>query len=891
MNDFTSFDTAVNSFYLAFYGRPADPAGMAYWSAQLAANNGELATITAAFATSEEAQVRFGTDSVGGRIAEIYQQLFNRTPEAAGLAYWTGVVEQGHASMADVAMAILKGAQGTDASLSVLRQQAADAFTASVDAGATEYTGYAAIDAARILLRAVTADTTAADVKLLVQAAVSFSDTASKTPEVVGAIATGSTLLGLFDTVRGKGDPVALARMLADTAKAAAGNPATLESLLRGGGVDQVLKVMPANASLQDVVNALAVGGLAAAIDVVYPSEPVTRPTPLPVPVADIKIEFLAVTQGEGDIKFDNVTRLEQPLVAFKYSGRELAAGERFEFSLDNVSWSSANIELIKESYANIVSISGIDLSNGQSLTGQPAALPALRGLDANADLATTVYLQVVNASGQAIAASKQEVVWDHYAAAPGLSARGNAASAYFDLDQVHVRSIQMVSRSGIEAGATIEYLQPAPAGSSSADEGKWSTTQPIFAEGENTIRMRQIDVSGNVSEMTEYTFTIDSVIPDTPTIALAEDTGVSAIDGITSNGKLIISGLEKSDATGWQYSIDQGKTWTFGGVNGDSDTAEFDLRDLNTDSARLLVSQVDAAGNTSVARVLNFTLEEAPAAAPSFQLTPTEAGLEILSNVAGKAQLYKTQDAYFPLTTNGVGKNVVAGTVTVEAQNAVKYGVFKFLPTDGELLADAAGATYAFGTDGGDLSHLSGQYVWGFGGNDTITGTSGNDMLFGGDGDDTITAGAGADYIVGGKGGDVIDLGSDGAADTVVIHAGDTLAGVYHGGSLQGIDIIVGAEKGDMFQLDPDVFAAGQVTRQSTYLDSDTQGKYAIVRGTVLDGAFTQDNMGGRSYIVQWNDGEAANSILLKDYGAAVPVLDIDFGTGLIILVGFEQL
>ncbi|RNF29083.1 hypothetical protein NM04_19785, partial [Massilia aurea] len=84
---------------------------------------------------------------------EIYQQLFNRAPEATGLAYWTKVVEQGHASVADVAVAILHGALGSDATLSQLRQQAVDAFTAAVEADGTEYSGYASIEAARILVR------------------------------------------------------------------------------------------------------------------------------------------------------------------------------------------------------------------------------------------------------------------------------------------------------------------------------------------------------------------------------------------------------------------------------------------------------------------------------------------------------------------------------------------------------------------------------------------------------------------------------------------------------------------------------------------------------------------------------------------------------------------
>jgi len=128
MSMLTQHESTVNSFYLAFFGRPADPAGMTFWAQHLDINGGNLAFITDAFANSEEARVRFGTDSAAERIAEIYQQLFNRATDAVGLAYWTDVLEQGHASMADVAVAIMNGAQGSDARLSALRQGAADAL-------------------------------------------------------------------------------------------------------------------------------------------------------------------------------------------------------------------------------------------------------------------------------------------------------------------------------------------------------------------------------------------------------------------------------------------------------------------------------------------------------------------------------------------------------------------------------------------------------------------------------------------------------------------------------------------------------------------------------------------------------------------------------------------
>ncbi|MDY0962221.1 DUF4214 domain-containing protein [Massilia sp. CFBP9026] len=606
MSTFSTYDSTVNSFYLAFYGRPADPAGLKFWSQQLAANNGELGAITQAFATSEEAQVRFGTDTVGERVAEIYQHLFNRAPDATGLAYWTDVVAKGNASLADVAVAILGGAQGSDARLSELRQQAADAFTAAVESGGTEYSGYASIEAARILVRAVTPGATQADLDLLVKAAVSFADTATKTPQVVEAIAVNTTLLALFDTARGKGEPVNLAQALADTAKAAAGDPVTLESLLRGGGMDKVLKVMPANATLKDVVEALAKGGLPAAVDVVYPP---SKPVPA-TPVSELKIDFHSLEQPEGDTQVDFTTRKQKPVVEFEYSGRELAAGERFEFSLDNENWSSNGV--VPSSSSKTVALHAIDLSLGSPL--DPIMMPDFTtldldddddsGIDPNADLATTVYVRVVDTTGatvKLVASDSQQIVWDHYAAAPQARVLPNDNTMHFGNAAHNVTNKAELYLENVEPGAKVEYsLDPTNYGRGPLlPERVWSDKMPeLKDDGYYTVRMRQTDVSGNQSQESSITFTLDRTAPKEPTIALSKDSGVPE-DGITNVNKIAISDLDTSGLNAWEYRINGGE-WIFGALNGNNDTAVLTLDDVEDGPVSVQVRQIDAAGNSS---------------------------------------------------------------------------------------------------------------------------------------------------------------------------------------------------------------------------------------------------------------------------------------------------
>lgn len=267
----TTYDSTVNAFYVAFYGRPADPAGLAYWSQQLAQAHGDFSVIKESFANSQEATVRFSSSTAADRVTEIYQQLFNRAPDTAGLSYWVEAVSKGHASMADVAIYVLQGALGSDASLVNLRQKAAADFTAHVAATGTSYDGYQAIQAGQLLVKSVNSTTTSTDIDNMVAAAGSLAGTAKDAPSVIDSLAgSGTSLADLADTPQGKTDPVALLQALADAAKQGATDPASMAQLLRGGGMGQVLKTMPPGTSLPDLIKALNSGGMPAATDLVY---------------------------------------------------------------------------------------------------------------------------------------------------------------------------------------------------------------------------------------------------------------------------------------------------------------------------------------------------------------------------------------------------------------------------------------------------------------------------------------------------------------------------------------------------------------------------------------------------------------------------------------------
>jgi len=783
MSTQTTFASTVNSFYLAFYGRPADPAGLAFWTKQLANNDGNLSAITQAFASSEEAQVRYGADTVNERISEIYQALFNRAPDSVGLAYWSNVVGQGHASLADVAVAIMGGAQGIDKALTALRQTAVDAFTAQVEASGSQYSGYASVEAARILVRAVTVDTATGDIDTLVKAAVSFADTATKTPQVVDAIATGTTLLALFDTTRGKGDPVALAQTLADTAKAAAGNPVTLDSLLRGGGMDQVLKVMPANASLKDVVAALAKGGLPAAIEVVYPPTPVVT---APVPTFNLKLAFEHVTQDELDGTDDNVTNQSTADVTFSYTGRDLRTGQHFEYSLDGKHWTDANIEV--DANNNTVILKQVQLGYqfpSLTMSGDDNAMSIMAPAP---EQTVTIALRAVDANGTTTTPVTQTIVFDGYTLSPYVSLTTDSYYGKFGSDDDLVTNDGMLNLEFVEAGATVEYQVQQQIGRVSANDASapdvW-TTQPALHEGMNVVEVRVTDLAGNRNYQ-QFTFTLDTQAPDTPAIALHN----APSNGSTTSGLIDITGLDQNTDTAWEYSTDKGKTWTYGDTNDGSGADTLELSDVGSYSVQ--VRQYDVAGNIGTrTAALDFTIE-VPAPTPTLFVLANESGINLNSSVAG-AIFLETSSTTTRVMSTATDGNASVGFVTIGTQAQVASGTLAIESMQSGFVKDATQLVYTLGSAGSNvLKNVSN--AWGFEGDDILFGTSGDDKLYGGDDSDHLHGNDGADMLSGGAGDDWIEGGAGG--DQILVSEGmDTL--VYGSATDSSLSTAGGSQSG----------------------------------------------------------------------------------------------
>jgi hypothetical protein len=115
--DNAEYFRTVQEAYIAYYDRPADAGGLAYWSDRLDQNNGDLDSIIDAFANSPEALDRYGSidsEAIVEVIRLVYQGIFDRAPDRSGLEFYTEGYARGDFSPGSMALDIAAGAVGKD---------------------------------------------------------------------------------------------------------------------------------------------------------------------------------------------------------------------------------------------------------------------------------------------------------------------------------------------------------------------------------------------------------------------------------------------------------------------------------------------------------------------------------------------------------------------------------------------------------------------------------------------------------------------------------------------------------------------------------------------------------------------------------------------------------
>lgn len=149
----------VQQAFVAYFGRPADRQGFDFWASGLDGNSASpaLAAMRSDFANSAEYRALYPQASDAEKIDSIYQHLFSRGGDSAGIAYWEGLMRAGSISLSNAVTAIAAGAQGNDAVVFNGKVEVAGAFTAALNEAreAQAYATPAALQAVTAYLAAV----------------------------------------------------------------------------------------------------------------------------------------------------------------------------------------------------------------------------------------------------------------------------------------------------------------------------------------------------------------------------------------------------------------------------------------------------------------------------------------------------------------------------------------------------------------------------------------------------------------------------------------------------------------------------------------------------------------------------------------------------------------
>jgi hypothetical protein len=100
---------AIVNLYTALFNRAPDASGLAFW-AQAYADGAPLAAITQSFLTTTEGRATYPASQTSGQfVAAFYQTVFGRPADADGLAFWTAALDAAGGAGSDAARAALAG--------------------------------------------------------------------------------------------------------------------------------------------------------------------------------------------------------------------------------------------------------------------------------------------------------------------------------------------------------------------------------------------------------------------------------------------------------------------------------------------------------------------------------------------------------------------------------------------------------------------------------------------------------------------------------------------------------------------------------------------------------------------------------------------------------------
>lgn len=244
-----------------------------------------------------------------------------------------------------------------------------------------------------------------------------------------------------------------------------------------------------------------------------------------------------------------------------------------------------------------------------------------LAALDGSVTLALAAGQDIVNGDAQPLldlnpsGIDGRSYLLDNTApAAPGLPTLATDSGSVTTDGRTNVTTPTFTGSA--EAGATVTLYDDngAVLGTGVAAGGTWTIVSSLLAPGPHSVSARAVDTAGNESAASGALAVVIDTDATAPGLALAADTGRSASDGLTRDGRMTVT-LD-ADVDGWEYSVDGGAHWNAGSGGG------FTLGEAGYAIGQVQVRQRDTAGNLSPVQSNTGAITvDTSVAAPTFAL------------------------------------------------------------------------------------------------------------------------------------------------------------------------------------------------------------------------------------------------------------------------------
>jgi len=747
----------IQQAYVTFFSRPADPAGLGYWTSY----PGGVADLYATFAQSSEYSTAFNGLSSAQRVNLVYQNMFGRDAEPSGLLYWARQLDGNAITVANLALAVSAGSQGTDASIVANRVTAATSFTNAVDTSAEilGYTGASANASAKAWLATVK-DTAAS-----LTAATAGIDAAVAGAIVVGG-AAGSTFTattGVDSFTGGAGSDTFNAFFgtagdslgAGDTFDGGAGND-TLNLTTTGAAASSVattvrnIETINIRGLVTSTFDATSVTG-ANAINVI---DSVAGTTATVQGLRSVSTVIGAtgpgaITATHTNASLGGTADTAMFSVTGAGAGNTAAVGAASNAVTAAITASTTGIEgySFATSGTNIFSVTGSTtaLTDGGTLTitgnGSNTITASALTNAKNFDLSASTGTNTLNLAGNL---GTSDVIKGGTGAD---TLRVANTSTFANLTVTGVENLR-ISTSNTATGnmvfATAPNFTTIRVDGDTAESG----TQTATGIGNTLTTINYVGDSLTANSTSAQQFnniTIANSLTGTETVGVTIGNGTIVNTGGYTLRTLTPNGAENLNITA--NDLGPSATATFTGI---------------TDNALSTISVTAAAGGVALGNIDGTT-----AAGTSGSLALLD-----FSKVVGTTVSSAT------LVTGTVGAGTVILGATGTGGTTLTLGL--------EVATDTVTYTGGQGVDtvDGSTGAFAGTMVVnGLAGDDIITGGAGGDTFDGGTGADTLSGNNGADSITGGEGADIINGGN--GNDTIILtESVSSLDTVIFGGS-----------------------------------------------------------------------------------------------------------